>query len=520
MQSESVQVGGMWQTKRPLATKEIAIMSIEAVVYVVGLGPGDPLDLPARNMSMMRSDCPVYLRTEQHPVVPYLEREGIKVQALDHFYEEYDSFEKVYSAMTAFLLQEAQKESALVFAVPGSPLVGEAVVRLLKEEGPNQGVDIKILPAPGFLDTLYQLLEIDPSDGLLITDSFQLLGDVEGEPVFSFGIGIIVMQLYSSDIASEVKLTLMESYPDDHQVIVVRSAGIRGSESLTKIPLYELDRQRIDHLTTLYVPPLSAGEQLPSYGLDSLLGVMDNLLSPNGCPWDRQQTHQTLKKYLIEETYEVIDAIDEEDMHKLCEELGDLLLQIVFHAALAERAGKFGIEQVISGITKKMIHRHPHVFGGTKVEEAAQVVELWEAIKQKEGEPKSLLAGVPSCLPALQKAQKVQTKAALVGFDWPEAAEAALKVEEEWREVQSAWKNGDRAELQRELGDFFFATVNTCRLLKLDAEETLRAAVDKFMRRFSFMEVRAKELSVPLAEMSLGQLNDLWDEAKSNESKK
>lgn len=139
MQSESVQVGGMWQTKRPLATKEIAIMSIEAVVYVVGLGPGDPLDLPARNMSMMRSDCPVYLRTEQHPVVPYLEREGIKVQALDHFYEEYDSFEKVYSAMTAFLLQEAQKESALVFAVPGSPLVGEAVVRLLKEEGPNQG---------------------------------------------------------------------------------------------------------------------------------------------------------------------------------------------------------------------------------------------------------------------------------------------------------------------------------------------------------------------------------------------
>ena len=160
--------------------------------------------------------------------------------------------------------------------------------------------------------------------------------------------------------------------------------------------------------------------------LEPLLEVMDKLLSPDGCPWDRQQTHQTLKKYLIEETYEVIDAIDEEDMHKLCEELGDLLLQIVFHA---------GIEQVISGITKKMVHRHPHVFGEAKVEEAAQVVELWEAIKQKEGnqegQPKSLLAGVPNYLPALQKAQKVQSKAALVGFDWPDASEAALKVDEE-----------------------------------------------------------------------------------------
>ncbi|HBG23331.1 MAG: nucleoside triphosphate pyrophosphohydrolase [Syntrophaceticus sp.] len=258
--------------------------------------------------------------------------------------------------------------------------------------------------------------------------------------------------------------------------------------------------------------------------LEPLLEVMDKLLSPDGCPWDRQQTHQTLKKYLIEETYEVIDAIDEEDMHKLCEELGDLLLQIVFHAGLAKRAGKFGIEQVISGITKKMVHRHPHVFGEAKVEEAAQVVELWEAIKQKEGnqegQPKSLLAGVPNYLPALQKAQKVQSKAALVGFDWPDASEAALKVDEEWREVKSAWETEDLDKLQEELGDFIFAAVNTCRLLEFDAEETLRAAVDKFMSRFSFMEVRSGESGVPLAEMSLSQLDDLWDEAKSKEGKK
>jgi tetrapyrrole methylase family protein/MazG family protein len=254
--------------------------------------------------------------------------------------------------------------------------------------------------------------------------------------------------------------------------------------------------------------------------LDPLLGVMDKLLSPEGCPWDRRQNHQSLKKYLIEESYEVIDAIDQGDMYKLCEELGDLLLQVVFHAALAERNGEFTISQVVSSITKKMIHRHPHVFGEAKVKNAAQVIENWEAIKQKEGAPKSMLAGVPKYLPALQKAQKVQSKAALVGFDWPEASGAALKVEEEWRELQSACGTGNRDEIQEELGDFFFASVNLCRLLQFDAEETLRAAADKFIRRFSFMEAKARELGSRLADMSLSQLDGLWDEAKKSEMEK
>jgi len=387
-------------------------MTVSAVIYALGLGPGDPLDLPARNLSIMRSEHPVYLRTGRHPLAPSLRREGIKLYPLDHFYEEYDSLEKVYSAMAAFLLKEAEREKALVFAVPGNPLVGEPVVRLLREEGGSRGVGIKLFPAPGFL------------------------------------------------------------------------------------------------------------ERQPSPLLDPLLSVMDKLLSPEGCPWDRRQNHQSLKKYLIEESYEVIDAIDQGDMYKLCEELGDLLLQVVFHAALAERNGEFTISQVVSSITKKMIHRHPHVFGEAKVENAAQVIENWEAIKQKEGEPKSMLAGVPRYLPALQKAQKVQSKAALVGFDWPEASGAALKVEEEWRELQSACGTGDRDEIQEELGDFFFASVNLCRLLQFDAEETLRAAADKFIRRFSFMEAKARELGLRLADMSLSQLDSLWDEAKNSEMEK
>ena len=333
------------------------------------------------------------------------------------------------------------------------------------------------------------------------------------------------MQLYSSALASEVKLTLMESYPDDHQVVLVRAAGVRGSEEVLTIPLYELDRQQTDHLTSLYVPPLTGGavlkesEQFAQYTLDPLVEVMDSLLGPEGCPWDRKQTHQTLKKYLIEETYEVLDAIDEGNMHKLCEELGDLLLQIIFHAALAERSGKFTISDVIAEITEKMIRRHPHVFGDTRVKSAAEVLKNWESIKQEEGEPKSMLAGVPRYLPALQRAQKVQGKAALVGFDWPEAEGAALKVEEEWKEVKEAWDRGDKQALQGELGDFLFAAVNTCRLLGIDAEETLRQAVDKFSQRFCAMERKAAERGLRLKDLSLIELDGIWDEVKASEEK-
>jgi tetrapyrrole methylase family protein/MazG family protein len=487
-----------------------------SIIYAVGLGPGDILDLPPRNMSLLRS-YPVYLRTERHPVAAYIQREGIGLHSLDHFYEKYGTFEQVYDAMADFLVETSKQEGAIVFAVPGSPLVGETVIRLLRE----RDIDLEILTAPSFLDSLYPLLGIDPGEGLLIADSFSFCGG--SQQVCLPGTGLIIMQLYSRALASEVKLTLMESYPDDHQVFLVRAAGVRGSEQVLTIPLYELDRQEVDHLTSLYVPPLTGAVAKESghmarYPLDPLVDVMDNLLSSKGCPWDRQQNHQTLKKYLIEETYEVLDAIDEGNMHKLCEELGDLLLQIIFHTALAERAGKFTINEVVAGITEKMIRRHPHVFGETDVSSAAEVLRNWEEIKQDEGEePKSMLAGVPRYLPALQRAQKVQGKAALVGFDWPQAEGAALKVEEEWQEVREAWESGDKKALQEELGDFLFAAVNTCRLLGIDAEETLRGAVDKFTQRFCTMERKAEERGLRLGELCLEELDSIWDEIKAED---
>lgn len=506
-------------------------MPDSGVIYIVGMGPGDPLDLPPLNFSLLLSHR-VYLRTERHPVVSCLREEGAELHPLDDFYEKGNSFEDVYCQMTEFLLEAAlEQREPVVFAVPGNPLVGEAVVHKLRQNAPAKGIAVHTFAAPGFLDVLYPLLGIDPGDGLVIADSFQFAEGNWYNPVIqSGGAGLVIMQVYSRALASEVKLTLMEHFPNEHPVTVVQSAGVRGAERVFTLPLYELDHSEPDHLTTIYIPPFAGQEELARpekgvalrghYSLDPLVEVMDCLLSPAGCPWDRQQTHRSLKKYLIEESYEVVDAIDEGNMHKLCEELGDLLLQVVFHSALAEREGEFTLPQVVDGITEKMVRRHPHVFGETKVKDAAEVTKNWESIKQEqEGEWKSLLAGVPRHLPSLQRAQKVQGKAALVGFDWPDPCGAAAKVEEEWQEVKEAWAQGNKDDLQQELGDFLFAIVNTCRLLRIDAEDTLRGAVEKFMKRFRFMELRAHQEGINLDSLTLDELDSLWDEAKEREQK-
>ncbi len=495
-------------------------------IYVVGLGPGDPMQLPPLNLSLMQAGRKVYLRTRCHPVVPFLEKEGVKLLPLDDFYEKARSFEEVYRKMADFLIKTAREnDTPVVFGVPGHPLVGETVVRHLLEAGPREKVRVRTFSAPSFLEVVCEVLGLDPAEGLLIVDAFELCRFSPAASPFSVpgGTGVLVVQVYNQVLASEVKLTLMEHFPDDHPVTLVRAAGVRGEERIKEIPLYQLDReQELDHLTTLYLPPFDPkDEPAPRYILDPLVEVMNRLLGPGGCPWDRQQTHETLKNYLIEEAYEVIDAIEEGNTHKLCEELGDLLLQVVFHAALAAREQKFTINQVIAGITEKLKRRHPHVFGAREVESAAEVLVNWEAIKQEErgrgagAGARSLLGEIPRHLPALQRAQKVQGKAALVGFDWPDARGAAAKLEEEWEEFRAAWARGDREALQAEVGDFFFAAVNVARLLQVNAEEALRLAVDRFVRRFQYMEERARAQGLKLQDLSLLELDALWDEAKA-----
>jgi tetrapyrrole methylase family protein/MazG family protein len=249
------------------------------------------------------------------------------------------------------------------------------------------------------------------------------------------------------------------------------------------------------------------------YTFEDLKKIMSELRQK--CPWDRRQTHDSLKKYLIEETYEVLDAIEKRDWEALKEELGDLLLQPVFHAKLAEEAGRFNIDDVVDHLCKKLIERHPHVFGEEEAKTAEEVLKNWE--KRKLEKRKSVLEGVPKHLPALMRAEKLQKKAAKVGFDWQALGEVKEKVHEEWREFWEALESGDKEKIEHEFGDLLFALVNLARFLKIDPEEALQKANERFIKRFSVVEQKVKESGKGWEEFTLEELDRFWEEAKKLE---
>ncbi len=248
---------------------------------------------------------------------------------------------------------------------------------------------------------------------------------------------------------------------------------------------------------------------------DELVQIMERLRAPGGCPWDREQTHRSIRKYVIEEAYEVAEAIDRDDPHELCGELGDLLLQVVFHAEMAREAGRFTIEDVCRRISEKMRRRHPHVFGDVEVVDAAEVVRNWEAIKAGErGAGASAIDGVPRSLPALQRAERLGEKAARVGFDWPDAPAVLAKVDEERRELGEALAGGDRERITAELGDLLLAIANLARKLDVEPEAALAAAVDRFEARFRHLEGELRAAGRKVASTSPEELDRLWEEAK------
>lgn len=484
---------------------------------IVGLGPGAPAQLTAGVLEVLKSGRPVLLRTAIHPTVNSLREMGIHFETCDDLYQSGTSFEQVYRAVADRVLSSED----LVFAVPGHPLVGEETVRLIRQEAPDR---VEIISGPSFLDSLLVTLGLDPVSGLELLDALQIerrspTGDLPA----------VIMQVHSRAVASDVKLSLMERYPDDHSVTLVRAAGVPGEERRLEMALHELDHHAwVDYLTTLYVPPLAgsdAGKSDPrrwvrrNWPADPLVDVMATLRGPDGCPWDREQTHRTLGRYMLEEAYEAVEAIGEDDPQRLCEELGDVLLQVVFHAQMAREAGTFDFHDVVQGITEKLIRRHPHIFGEVKAETPEEVTRNWDAIKQQEkGEtarPASTLEGVSTALPALTRAFAIQRKAAKAGFDWETADGPAAKVKEELDEVLEASPD-TQAE---EIGDLLFAAVNLARMLKVDPETALTHTTAKFARRFRHIETRAAETGRNLAEMTLDEMDQLWDEAKRGEEK-
>jgi tetrapyrrole methylase family protein / MazG family protein len=483
-------------------------------IVIVGLGFGDEQALPLGTIQCLEQSQQIWLRTAHHPVVAWMKKRGLSFQTFDAVYEAHTDFPAVYREVANRLLVLAQQSSSVVYAVPGHPMVAEKTVQLLLQDGPTQGITIQVGEGSSFLDIAFTRLQIDPIEGFQLVDAH----DIKPDQIHPRN-HLLIGQVYDRWMASEVKLALMEIYPDQHRITVATALGVANLEQIKSFPIYQLDRQDdFTDLTSVYVPPIREEKCLYDR-FDVLKEVIAKLRSPEGCPWDRQQTHESLRPYLIEEAYEFLEAVANQDGQAMADELGDVLLQVMLHSQIASEEGIFTISEVIAKLTEKMIRRHPHIFGNEKAETVEEVKQNWEEIKKRERgfeRPVSLLEDIPRGLPALLKAYEQQKKAAQAGFDWEQREDVLQKVQEELQELFTAKTSEEQEE---ELGDVLFSIISLARFSQIHPEFALLHACQKFERRFHYIEQKALEHGKPLNVCTLTQMDVWWNEAKSLDKK-
>ncbi|MBM3805606.1 MAG: nucleoside triphosphate pyrophosphohydrolase [Actinobacteria bacterium] len=485
---------------------------MKAQVTIVGLGPGAADSVTRQTLDAINSSQHRYVRTMRHPSA-FLVGDAT---SFDDEYEKHEKSEDVYRAIAEKLKTEAEKHRAILYAVPGSPLVLEQTVQHLLHD---ESIETVLISAMSFLDVAWQVLRIDPVDaGVRLIDGhrFARLAAGESGP-------LLVAQCHANWVLSEIKLA-HESATGDEPVVILHHLGLKDQQVVTTT-WKEMDRTvEPDHLTSIYIPKLAnsiAGEMTQLHGLARTLREQ--------CPWDKAQTHKSLVRYLIEETYEVVDAItsldpnDESSDEKLIEELGDLLYQVEFHAIIAEQQGRFSIADVARSIHDKLVRRHPHVFGDFEAETPDAVASNWESLKKQERDKtnaKTVFEGVAKSAPSLMYSTKLQKRAAELGFDWPNKTGASEKIAEELRELVRAIDSaGAPDEIPLELGDVLFSVVNLSRHIGVDAESALRSAAEKFRRRFEAVVALAQRRDLQLEKCTLAQLDALWDEVKKADKK-
>jgi len=472
------------------------------VIVVTGLGPGDFDRIPGSVQTILLDPArTVIVRTRSHPAAEQLAARR-EVVFCDDLYESLGNFESVYDAIVERVITTSQTDE-VVYAVPGSPLVGEFAVRQLLASG----VEVELIPAESFVDAVLAEVGYDPFDrGLQILNGHSLPDPlVVDKPT-------IVGHLDRPEILAEVVASLARMLPEDAQLTVLAGLGDATATVVTTIP-EEVDPGLAGFRTSIFV-------DAPPGGLIGAVQAMRVLRAE--CPWDQEQTHQSLVKYLVEESNELIDAIarlgeDDVDVDLVAyaaveDELGDVLLNVLFHAAIAREAGAFDIDDVGEVLRQKLVRRHPHVFGEVEVDSADEVKANWDLIKaaEKGDERESTMDGIPTGMSGLHRASKVQNRAAKVGFDWSEAAEVLPTVRGEVDELEAVMADSTRSDA--ELGDVLFSVVNLARHLGLDPELSLRKATDRFERRFRHMEDAGT-----LVGLDLDQLNDRWERAKTED---
>jgi tetrapyrrole methylase family protein/MazG family protein len=477
-------------------------------ITLLGLGPGDPDLLTRQAWRVLESATELHLRTSQHPVVPALPAH-LALFSFDDLYEAGESFEQVYAQIAARVLELGRRPRGVVYAVPGHPFVAEATSPLIARLAQEQGLPLRVVEGLSFLEPTLSALGLDPFPQLALVDALELVA--AHVPPFPTSGPALVAQIHSRAVASDVKLTLMALYPDEHPVALVHAAGT-PQQQVERLALYEIDRSpQVGLLTNLYIPPLGADTSFEAFQ-----EIIAHLRAPDGCPWDKEQTHLSLRTHLLEETYEVLQALDAEDPQAMQEEFGDLLLQIVLHAQIAGEAGEFNMADVLRSIHSKIVRRHPHVFGDVDIQEVQGVLRNWEKLKAEERElngkgASGALDSVALALPALVQAAEYQQRAARLGFDWPEIQGVLNKLEEELAEVHAAADDQSR---RGEIGDLLFAVVNLARWFNVDAEAALRETNQRFKQRFAFIEQSARLQGRLVSELTLDEMEALWQQAK------
>lgn len=467
-------------------------------IHIVGLGPGDPRQVTVETRELLASGLPVILRTRHHPSADALAPDATNC---DDLYRTGADFESVYTAV-AERVCEAATESDVVFAVPGHPLFAERAVTLTLERARAHSVVTRVYPAVSFVDVAAATLGLDLGT-LQVCDATDFRFDAR-RPA-------LVHQLYDRDTVTALKLSLLDVLHPEHEVTILSALGT-PDEAVHTVALQALDHRPFGYLDTAFLPPIEALADLRR--MDGLIDVVAQLHAPGGCPWDREQTHASLRPHLLEEAYETLEAIDRDDPAALTEELGDVLLQVLMHAEVAARNDEFVLADVVEHIAKKLIRRHPHVFGEATAATAEEVYQNWEQLKKQEKPRDSILDGVPVSLPALAASQSIQGRARRVGFDWPDIEGPLEKLREEIGEFARASGAAERVD---EFGDILFVLVNVADHLGIEAEQALRGANAKFRRRFGAVERLARERGIDLKDLDLPGLDALWDEAKTAE---
>ena len=470
-------------------------------VVVVGLGPaGADLLLPAARAALERVETRL-VRTARHPAVVDLARDGIDLEPLDLLYDRADDLDTVYAAIADRVVETARERGEIVYAVPGSPTIAERSVELVRAAG----IDVELIPGISFVDLAWWRLGIDPMHGARVVDGRAFAIDAAG----STG-PMLIAQCDSRLVCSEVKLALLESLPAEHDVTVLQRLGL-SDERVFTVALADVDRDvEPDHLTSLFVDTGSTGV---GPELARLLALTERLRGPGGCPWDAAQTHHTLRRHVLEEAYEVVEAIEQLPADApagdipigaydaLEDELGDLLFQVMIQSVLASEAGAFTVADVARAVHTKLVRRHPHVFGDVRVNDANEVVTNWEQIKKTEKDDQSLVAGVTPGLPALIATQKLFRKGASIGL------EPDVKVGDAMRLLSEA----DDSDMEATLGSVLAAVVAVGREHDIDAESALASWTRRYKDRFRRMEQLAIEADVDLARAPAEQVRDLWE---------